>query len=105
GVRLLELQERGFQPDYVVADAGKALRMAQAEILPQVRCRSDVFHTLKEVQEVVTILENRAYDSMVACVRPEQQIAQYKRQGRPIPPRLVADLRLCRNQQAQAIAL
>jgi hypothetical protein len=105
GVRLLELQERGFEPDYVVADAGKALRMAQAEVLSQVPCRSDVFHTLKEVQEVVTILEHRAYDSMAACVRLEQQIAQCQRRGRPTPPRLVADRTQNRKKQAEAIAL
>jgi hypothetical protein len=35
GVRLLELQDRGFDPDYVVADAGYALRAAQTEVMSE----------------------------------------------------------------------
>jgi hypothetical protein len=105
GVRLLELQEHGFQPDCVVADAGKALRLAQAEVLPDVPCWSDVFHALKEVQEVVTILENRAYDSMAACIHLEQKIAQRKRQGRPPNRTWIMDLLNSRKNQAQALAL
>lgn len=45
GVRLLELQQRGSHPDYVVADAGKGLRAGQAAALPEVPCRSDVSFT------------------------------------------------------------
>jgi len=41
GVRLLELQDRGFKPDYVVADAGKALRAAQTEVMLDTPCRSE----------------------------------------------------------------
>jgi hypothetical protein len=80
---LLELQARGFDPDYVVADAGTALRAAHAVVLPNTRCRSDVFHALMAVSEVVTKLENRAYAAMATCVNWQRKVARNKQQGRP----------------------
>jgi hypothetical protein len=104
GVRLLELQERGFDPDYVVADAGNALRAAQAEVLPGTSCRSDVFHALMEVSEVVTKLENRAYAIMTTCADWQRRVARNKQQGRHDPScvKLFSD---ATKKQAQAIAL
>jgi hypothetical protein len=105
GVRLLELQERGFDPDYVVADAGNALRAAQAEVLPDCPCRSDVFHALMEVGEVVTKLENRAYATMTTCADLQRRIARDKQHGRPANQSCVQQLRDATKKQAQAIAL
>jgi hypothetical protein len=105
GVRLLELQERGFDPDYVVADAGNALRAAQAEVLPATPCRSDVFHALMEVSEVVTKLENRAYGDMTSVADLEQKIARDQRQGRVPNRSWVQQLIKAKQNQAQAIAL
>jgi hypothetical protein len=103
GVRLLELQERGFDPDYVVADAGRALRAAQAEVLPGAPCRSDVFHALMEVSKVVTILENRAYALMTSCADLQRKVARNKQQGRPDQSG-VKRLSDATKKQAQAIA-
>jgi hypothetical protein len=64
GIRLLELQERGFAPQATVADAGKALRAGQALAMPGVPCRGDVFHALQDVQAMAAFLENRAYSAM-----------------------------------------
>jgi len=105
GVHLLDLQERGFHPDFVVADAGKALRAAQAEVLPGVSCRSDVFHALYEVQEVVTTLENRAYDAMTTCADLELKMARDQHHGRPVDRSCVKRLSDATKEQAQAIAL
>jgi hypothetical protein len=82
GVRLLELQQRGFDPDYVVADAGRALRAAQAEILPQTPCYSDVFHALQEVSKVATKLENAAYRQLNHQAELERKIARAKQHMR-----------------------
>ena len=73
GVRLLELQPRGFDPDYVVADAGNALRAAQAEVLPDTPCRSDIFHALQQMSEVVTKLE-----MLTPCQRPPAPESSHK---------------------------
>ena len=105
GVHLLQLQARGFDPDYVVADAGYALRAAQAEIMPATRCRSDVFHTLMEVTEVVGKLENRAYEVMARCADFERKLARAKQQGRPTNQSWLKQLRDATKQQAQAIAI
>jgi hypothetical protein len=61
-VRLLELQARGFAPQALIGDGGTGLRAGQALALPDVPCRSDVFHVLRELMPVVTALEKRAYE-------------------------------------------
>jgi hypothetical protein len=45
-VRLLELADRGFAPDATIADFATGLRASQAQALPDVPCRGDVFHVL-----------------------------------------------------------
>jgi hypothetical protein len=83
GVRLLELAERGFAPDAVVADFGKGLRAGQATALPEVPCRGDVFHLIHDLEPAVTYLENRAYEAIDACARLEREQGQERRRGRP----------------------
>jgi hypothetical protein len=83
GVRLLELAERGFAPEAIVADFGTGLRAGQALALPQVPCRGDVFHLVRDLEQAVSYLENRAYDALEACARLEREQAQQRRQGRP----------------------
>jgi hypothetical protein len=81
GLRLLELQQRGLNPDTFIADAGSGLRAGLAASFPGRPCRSDVFHALQEVQQVVTTLENKAFRAMDACARLERQIASGQRHG------------------------
>jgi hypothetical protein len=83
GVRLLELAERGFAPEAIVADFGTGLRAGQALALPRVPCRGDVFHLVRDLEQAVSYLENRAYDALEACARLEREQAQQRRQGRP----------------------
>lgn len=61
GIRLLELTDRGFAPEATIADFGTGLRAGQKEALPDVPCRGDLFHAVKDLGDVVTTLENRAY--------------------------------------------
>jgi hypothetical protein len=65
-LRLMELQDRGFDPKATIADAGSGLRAGQALALPNTSCRGDVFHALKMIQPMVTFLENRAYEAITA---------------------------------------
>lgn len=104
-IRLLEAQDRGFHPDFTVADAGDALRCAQTQIMPDVPCRSDVFHALHEVTEVVTKLANRACGLMTICDRLERKIARDRQQGRRANPSSVKQLSDAAKKQTQAIAL
>ena len=105
GVRLLELVERGFQPQATIADFAGGLRAAQAAVLPAVPCRGDVFHVLNEAVPLVTYLENRAYDAIAACAKLQRQQAQHeRRQGRKAAA-VSAKLRQARPAEARAVAL
>ena len=104
-IHCLDLQERGFDPDYVVADAAPALRAGLAAVWPEVPCRSDVFHALQEITEVVRSLEKRAFDVMTTCADWERKIARAKQRGRRLDPSLVKRLSLATQEQARALAL
>src|SRR5947209_9624234 len=82
-IRLLELQERGFDPRATVADFGTALRAGQKLAMPDIPCRGDVFHALHEITPVGTFLENRAYDTMAAHHKLEQKKNQSAKAGTP----------------------
>jgi hypothetical protein len=105
GVHLLDLQERGFDPDTIVADAGSGLRAGLKAALPDVPCRSDVFHALKEVHDVVTALENKAYRAMNACCALERKIASRQHRGLPTDHSLVRRLVYAAREQTLAIQL
>jgi hypothetical protein len=105
GVRLLELQQRGFHPEATIADAGSGLRAGQALALPQTPCCGDVFHLLQSLTPVVTSLENRAYQAIATRSKLEHQQAQgRKRHGRNDLHRS-QKLRHARPAEAQAITL
>jgi hypothetical protein len=61
GVRLLELVERGFNPDATIADFAGGLRAGQKEALPNTPCRGDNFHIIQELNDAATTLVNRAF--------------------------------------------
>ncbi len=83
GVRLLELCDRGFRPDAAIADFAGGLRAGQAEALPDLPCRGDVFHALQTAMPLVRYLENRAYDAIATSSRLESRQARTEhRQGR-----------------------
>jgi hypothetical protein len=83
GVCLLELADRGFAPDAIVADFGKGLRAGQALALPDVPGRGDLFHLVRDREQAVTYLEDRAYAALEVCARRERQQAPGRRRGRP----------------------
>jgi len=103
GVRILELMDRGFAPDATIGDAGSGLRSGLAQALPQVGCRSDVFHALQEATLVVTFLENR-FDAIATCEKLERQQAKLARNGRSIQT-VAGKLRQARSVQNQTIDL
>ena len=81
GVRLLELQDQGFQPEATVADAGQGIRAGQALAMPETPCRGDVFHILQTVQSLATFLENRAYATIGATADLERKKARLEWRG------------------------
>jgi hypothetical protein len=105
GVRLLELQQRGFAPEATIADGGTGLRAGQKAALPEVPCRGDVFHAVYEFGKVVRSLESRAYQALALCVDLRRQLAtpgkRRDRQKQSLRQRLCR----ARQQEAQAVAL
>jgi len=104
-VRLLELADRGFQPEATVADGGKALRAGQKLAFADLPCRGDVFHLLHEVRPLVTSLENRAYAAIAARSKLEQQQRQHRWRTGQADRSLGQRLRQARPAEEQAIAL
>jgi hypothetical protein len=78
GVRLLDLVNQGFHPEATVADAGSGLRAGQAQALPNVPCRGDVFHILRDLESLASYLENRAYGALETSDHRERQ--RYRKQ-------------------------
>jgi hypothetical protein len=104
GVRLLELADRGLAPAATVADFGTGLRAGQELAFPEVPCRGDVFHLVHDLEQVVSYLENRAYDALAAGERLEREQARARRRGRPAQGP-AQRLRWARAQCERAIAL
>jgi len=105
GVRLLELTERGFHPDATIADFAGGLRAGQAEALPGVPCRGDVFHAWHTAMPLVRYLDHRGYDAIATRSRlHERQARSEHRQGRK-DRSLAAQLRYAREAETQAVTL
>jgi hypothetical protein len=105
GVRLLELIERGFAPDAIIADFAKGLRSGQEQALPGVPCRGDTFHCLYEVGPLVRYLENRAYDAIEAVEKLTRQQKRHEwRKGRK-DLKVAQRLRHAKEAMVKAIAL
>jgi hypothetical protein len=109
GVRLLELVDQGFAPLATVADAGLGLRAGQALALPEVSCRGDVFHMLRDLEQLVGFLENRAYDALQYAERCQRKLETARRHdGRGGAKSIRSATRvshLARGSSAEAIAL
>jgi hypothetical protein len=105
GVRLLDLQTRGFAPQAIIGDAGAGLLAGQDLTLPNTPRRNDVFHVLKEVTPLGTFLENRAYQALETCARLEQQQAQCQRKKGRANTSVSQQLRHARPAADAAIAL
>jgi hypothetical protein len=104
GVRLLELQAQGFQPEATIADAGKGIRAGQALAMPEVPCRGDVFHALQIVQSLATFLENRAYGAIAVTADLQRKQARLEWRGRPTHG-VAVKLGHAKREEAHAVAL
>ena len=105
----MECQDRGFAPRATVADFGTGIRAGQARAMPHVPCRGDLFHVLHEITPVVTFLENRACDTIVAHDKLLHRKAKLQQQARRAQLKQVHDLArkvsAAAAEQARAIPL
>jgi hypothetical protein len=105
GLRLLELMDRRFAPEAIIADFGSGLRAGQKLALPGTPCWGDVFHGQQELHDVVAALDNRAYQALTACDDLENKQAKHEwKRGSPCPS-LGQKLRHARPAVALAVTL
>jgi hypothetical protein len=81
-LRLMECQDRGYNPVATVADFGAGIRAGQERAMPGKPCRGDIFHAEYELAPVVTFLENRAYDTITALDKLVRNRTKLQQQGR-----------------------
>jgi hypothetical protein len=84
GLRLLELADRGFAPQATVADGGTSLRSGQRQALPQVPCRGDVFHLLRDLKDLTGFVERRAYTALDLYEQLLRKRARKEQQGQDL---------------------
>lgn len=105
GVRLLELGQRGFNPQAIICDGGSGLQAGQDLAMPDTPRRGDVFHALQLTQALCTYLDNRACDAIAACGKLQrQQTSSQHRHGRPNAS-VSQKLRYALPVEAQALTL
>ena len=109
GVRLREWVDQGFDPEATIADAGSGLRAGQALARPEVPCRGDVCHIIRDLEEVVGDLENRASGAVEDTERRQRPLDSAQRhdgRGRAKSSRSAAQLlRRTRATSDAAVAL
>jgi hypothetical protein len=105
GIRLLELQDRGFQPDATIADFGSGLRAGQELALATTPCRGDVFHALQDLTTALGAVEHRAYQAMAACNDLQRKQARHEWRFGRVDPKLTNKLGQARRGETQAVAL
>jgi hypothetical protein len=105
GVRLLELQQRGFAPDATIADFATGLRAGQEQALSDVPCRGDIFHALQKVMSAVIYLDSQAYAAIAARSKWEQRQAAYQRRHGRKDSTVAQYVSKARHAEAKAIRL
>jgi hypothetical protein len=103
GVHLLDLQEKGLDLDYSIADGGKGLRAGQALAFDDLPCWGDHFHLLQDLYRLSTYVENRAFRAIAACEKLEGKMHRAKRKA--LGHTLSKKLTQARTAQQQAIEL
>jgi hypothetical protein len=103
GIHLLELEDRGLQLDYTIADAGSALRAGQRAAWGDLPCHGDIFHPEKSLHELCTFLARRA----PACTLARQKIQHQHEQIERSCQRQTLGQRLAqaRREEHQALTL
>ena len=105
GVHLLELQERGLDPEAYIADFGSGLRAGCDLACPDKPCWGDIFHGLQKVVPVVSALQNQAYEAIAARDTLERKAATHQRRHGRANQSLAAKLIHSRPREDQAITL
>lgn len=105
GCHLLDLKEKGFTPQCIVADQGKGLRAGLNEVYPNVPCFADIFHVLKDFGDVLRFYENRLVSATEELEKVESKMKklQRKREKQSKFSRALGDARKKQNQLSDLV--
>jgi hypothetical protein len=105
GIRILELMDRGFNPEALIADFGTGLRGGVAEALPDRPCRGDVFHAFMNLNRAIQILENRAYHAIEHRSNLQKKQAKQSRRSGRLDPALARRIVKAQREEREALTL
>ena len=92
GVHLLDMTDRGFQPDINISDQASGLKKAFENVLPNTELRFDHFHIIKATKDLIRLLKNRKKSATTQainlCLRMDK--AKMKGKGQRLSARLVS---------------
>ena len=88
GVHLLELEDKGLNPDKVIADFGKGLRAGHKLAWSEIPCWGDIFHPLMDMNKLVRFLEGRHAKAEKELFKLELKMEQKKSDGRKLSRKL-----------------
>ncbi|NNF96174.1 MAG: hypothetical protein HKM94_04515, partial [Halobacteria archaeon] len=82
GVHLLNMIDRGFQPDINISDQASGLKKAFEEVLPKTELRFDHFHIIKASKELIRFLKNRKESAITQAIVLYSRIEKAENRGK-----------------------
>ena len=81
GIKLLELKDKGYDPDRIFADDGDGLRAGHKIVFPETPCDENVFHAIKLMKEMCRYFRNRFKSAITYRKDQEQKMLKAKERG------------------------
>jgi hypothetical protein len=78
GYHLLNMMDKGYNPDNNVMDGGSGMDKAFAEVLPDVHVRYDHFHVTQSIKDASRFLKNKYESSVTKCVKESIKLDKSK---------------------------
>ncbi|WP_151194420.1 transposase [Cysteiniphilum sp. JM-1] len=78
GYHLLNMMDKGYNPDHNVMDGGSGMDKAFTEVLPNVKVRYDHFHVTQSIKEASRFLKNKYESSVTNCVKQSTKLDKAK---------------------------
>ena len=80
-INLMDLKDKGFHPERVIADDASGLRSGHQLIFPEVPCDGDVFHIIKTLMDMRIFFRNRLKTSVSDRECLEEKVSSNKTSG------------------------
>ena len=92
GVHLLDMVDRGFQPDINISDQASGIKKAFEDVFPNTELRFDHFHIIKATKDLLRFLKNRKKSAATKAINLYLRMdkARMKGKGQRLSARLVS---------------